>query len=112
MNQDFNFFVFDFGSEYKLQKEEFLRCTYKIVIGSLIPWKKQIYYNFIELLKKDWGINDQYLFLSLYRNKRENKRCHCDYGITMELMPYIADPFQIETQHFQFFYKLLYFLTL
>ncbi|MFP3155675.1 hypothetical protein LQZ18_14855 [Lachnospiraceae bacterium ZAX-1] len=106
LNQDFQYFILDLGSDSQKGKEEFLRCSGKIVVGSLNPWKRQTYYHFIETTSI-WEINGQCMYLSLFGNKRENKKCRCTYGINMESIPFILDPFQVEPQHFSFLHALV-----
>ena len=43
LNHGYCYLLYDFGVLTEANYNEFLRCDRKIVIGSLAPWKEQIY---------------------------------------------------------------------
>ena len=48
LNHGYCYLLYDFGVLTETNYNEFLRCDRKIVIGSLAPWKEQLYHKFIQ----------------------------------------------------------------
>jgi hypothetical protein len=107
MNADYSYYILDLGNSASADWNEFLRCDRKLIIGSLAPWKIHYYEtllcNYASFLQTSGGFT--YLIHTgdpsvLRHFARENH-------ISMERVPFIPNPFQVEKEQFLFLQELL-----
>lgn len=101
----FDFVIIDFGTE-RLNLNEFNKCNYKIVMGSLEPWNLKLYSepeNIINVAgeNKNWNM--------VFNGDRKNlKRFQKELGIHIIKRPFIDNPFIIDISLVEFFEDLLF----
>lgn len=94
INQGYDCVIVDFGSEYDKNRSEFLMCTHKIVVGSLVWWNISDYVGFIartegEKSRKHW------IFLAT-SPVDEGIRYLKKLGISVQAVPYEPDPLRLD----------------
>lgn len=102
LNQGYEYLILDLGSRPEAKKSEFLRCDIKLVLGSLAPWKVSHYKNFL----KEYCCGDQsgqciFYFVQSGSHKTTSAFSKA-YHISMQNVPFIKNPFQIEKELFSF----------
>lgn len=107
-NEGYDYMILDFGQDYDRHRAEFLRCEKKMILGSLIPWKRSYFCRMMEKIKmethyKTW---DYYALFGIKEDKKEFK---IDYGIPLRTLPFIEDPFQIKKETYAFFQEAVSF---
>ncbi|MEE1516871.1 MAG: hypothetical protein UF228_04665 [Lachnospiraceae bacterium] len=101
----FDFVIIDFGAE-RLNLNEFNRCNYKIVMGSLEPWNLNLYSesdNIINVARdnKDWSM--------VFNGDRKTlKKFQKEMGMNIIKRPFIDNPFIIDLSLVEFFEDLLF----
>ena len=107
--QDYAFFVLDFGLLNTYTVTEFKRCSLKLCICSLLPWKSQQLSGTLLLLEQEYkNYQREVMFLESTENNKENPKCvssRC--GIKVSPLPILSNPFQITSNEFMFFKSLL-----
>lgn len=107
MTRDFTYIILDLGCDFVKAREELFRCDGKIIIGSLSPWRKNVYYDYIERIGNMLENMETCTFLALFGDKVENKRCRRICRVPMKSIPFIADPFKTEKEHISFLNSLI-----
>lgn len=69
LNEPYDCFILDFGSELKNNKNEFLRCHIKLVVGNLIEWKRIELENFVVRNREIAGFHDWLYFIVFGRKE-------------------------------------------
>lgn len=106
LNEDYEYIIYDFGTDYTENQNEFLRCSKKIVVGSLSEWKQTQYGIFLdstteERKKGNWE------FLELFGNEYVIDGLKRKYKIEIKQIPFEPDAFIIHGCNFEFFNQLL-----
>ena len=101
MNEAFDFLILDFGSDWQNNREEFLRCSKKIVLGSLQPWKKEQYDRRMQELEKETGF-EHWDYCALFGEKEEKKYFMQTYHLTLRLVPFFENPYRLGKKEFLF----------
>lgn len=90
-NGDYEVVIFDMGSCYYSVRTEFLYCDRKLVLGSLAPWRKADYYNFVQ----DEMEEDRYargvVFLERNGIKKEKKEFLRQLGQPVYSIPFLQE---------------------
>lgn len=107
-NEGYDYMILDFGKDFPTYRAEFLRCEKKVVLGSLILWKKAYFDQRMETLKKEMHY-ETWDYYALFGIKEDKKEFKIDYGISIRTFPYIEDPFQIKKETYAFFQEALSF---
>lgn len=98
--------IMDFGSSYKEQKEEFLRCDIKIVAGNLTPWKRYLLEEFIADSEKITGSMD-WIYALNHSSSKERTAAGKNFGRNIMIVPYEPDPFFLSPDAMNFTKNLL-----
>ncbi len=106
-SMDFEYIILDLGSDSQKAREELMRCNGKLIVGSLCPWRKARYYDYIKRLQEHTGISDMFTFLALFEDKIEIKRCCRTYKAQVQSIPFIANPFHIKKEETDFLHTLI-----
>lgn len=106
-NMGYEYIIIDLGRDSRSAREELLRCNGKLIVGSLCPWRRASYYEFIGRIQKNMGELDLYTFLALFEDKIEIKRCRRTFKVQAKSIPFIADPFCIKEQETPFLHSLI-----
>ena len=107
LNHGYCYLLYDFGVLTETNYNEFLRCDRKIVIGSLAPWKEQLYHKFIQstfIGQKSW---EDFYYLVLFGEGNDMQAFRKKYHLSMAQIPFFKNPFHIEKEQFPFLQELL-----
>lgn len=102
-NEGYDIVIVDFGTE-KTSINEFMRCTYRVVMGSVEPWNYGMYHNFLNMVEEVSG-SDTWLWIlngdiRTVRKHMKNTRLH------IIKRPFIDNPFIIDNSLVGFFEAL------
>lgn len=106
-NMDYEYLILDLGTDSRSAREELMRCDGKLIVGSLCPWRRAAYYDYIRRLHENMGNLDMYTFLALFEDKIEIKRCRRTFKAQVKSIPFIADPFCISEKEIPFLHSLI-----
>jgi hypothetical protein len=67
--EDYDCVIMDFGTDYNNNKEEFLRCSTKIVVSGRSVWDVQKLNDFVEKIQSQLGSDDWFYFIPMASNK-------------------------------------------
>ena len=100
VNHGYDAVVIDFGSDFKGNKEEFLRCDRKILIGSFCEWKSATFIDLISGKRKEEG---KWFFLTRSGNFEMGERVRKILHTPVGQIPESADAFAITEVSLAFF---------
>ncbi len=107
MNRGYEYLILDMGSLKEADLSEFLRCSRKLVLGSLAPWKIGNYQDFFEHFGNTLKLGEGFCYLV----QTGTQKCIHDFSkkylVSMQSVPFIQNPFRIEKELFLFFEELL-----
>jgi hypothetical protein len=98
MNQNYQYLILDLGKDSNEARAEWLRCDGKIIVGSLSPWRKNVFYDVTKRIVHTLGDTGKCTFLSLFGDRVDNKKYSRAMRVPIKSIPYIADPFQPEKE--------------
>lgn len=102
LKKDYEVIVFDCGSTYYRIRRELLYCDKKLVVGSLVPWRRQEYMDFI-LEEMGEDIQAQNMILLTANGIKSDKK---EFVKTVKMpvydIPYVPDPFHIGKDQYGF----------
>ncbi len=104
-NEDYEFIIVDFGSFYKKNIGEFIRCQIKIVMGSVNIWRFQEYLEVCQFIKEIPGSKKWLHILS--GDELDIKSCLKGKAITGVNRISINDPYVVENKHVEFFQSMI-----
>lgn len=101
--------VLDFGVLTPYTLSEFARCDQQIVLTNVSRWKEKQLDLFLQkqktiTIRKD--LNECISFLCWGATKDNQKRIERAYGIQVIPVPFLENPFQVSSKHFQFFEQI------
>lgn len=102
-NEEFDIVVVDFGTE-KTSISEFMRCTYRVVMGSLEPWNYSMYNDFGNMVEEVSG-SDTWLWI-VNGDSKTIKKHKKNTGMHIVKRPFIDNPFIIDNSLVGFFEAL------
>ena len=105
VSMDFDFVIVDYGCDYDITRGSFLMCQSKFVVGSMSWWKLQSYVHFLintenEQSRKHWT------FLATTPVSEGIGYVKKEFKIQVTGVPYEPDPFRLDKNSVEFFYKL------
>lgn len=106
LNEDYEYIIYDFGCDYEKNQNEFLRCSKKIVVGSLSEWKYTQYCIFLDNMAEERK-KGKWEFLELFGNGYAMDNFRKKYKIEIKQIPFEPDAFMIHGCNFEFFNQLL-----
>ena len=108
LSHDYDFFVLDFGVLNQFTINEFKRCNLQLAICPLSPWKRNIFDEFVNMLKDNYtNYQKQITFLGNNKIKENLTQIHHVYKINILSLPFLSNPFQITSEDFDFFKRVL-----
>lgn len=100
--------VLDFGVLTPYTLPEFKRCDQQIVLTNISCWKTKQLDQFLQnqkiTIRKDR--TECILFLCWGATKDNQKQIQRAYGIRVIPVPFLENPFQVSSKHFQFFEQI------
>ncbi len=106
-NYGYDYVIFDMGNDYEENRDELLRCTKKLIVGSMQEWKRADFINLVENTNDETD-NSDWIYLLLYAKSKEMKRLRKMYKIDIVQIPWEPDPFLIHSSNFDFFSKIIH----
>lgn len=106
-NMNYEYMILDLGADSRKAREELMRCDGKLIIGSLKPWRKANFYNYINNIQKNMGNLEMITFLALFEDKIEIKKCRRTFKVQVKSVPFIADPFCVKEKEVAFLHSLV-----
>lgn len=106
-SMDFEYMILDLGRDSQWAREELMRCDGRLIVGSLCPWRKAEYYEYMKRLQEYAGKPDMYTFLALFEDKIEIKKCRRTNKVQVQSIPFIADPFHAKGKEAEFLHSLI-----
>lgn len=104
-NYGYDYIIMDMGNNYEKNREDLLRCTKKIIVGSMQEWKIKAFVDIVE--KTSAGVfKGEWKYLLLYGKDKEIKSLQKKYKINISQIPWEPDPFLIHSSNFDFFKEL------
>lgn len=105
-NMDYHYFILDFGKDLEQYKNEFLRCDKKMIIGSLIEWKRNSLFCFIEKYQNIFGNEDWNYFIT-FGQKKEIKEVSRLIKRKLWAINYVASPYCLSREIMEIFCKVI-----
>lgn len=102
-NEGDNIVVVDYGTE-KTNINEFMRCAYRVVMGSLEPWNIEMYEGFCKMIDEIRG-SDTWIWI-VNGDKKTIKKHNKNMGVNILKRPFIDNPFIINNDLVEFFEAL------
>ncbi|MFQ9933083.1 MAG: hypothetical protein ACLRVQ_01455 [Lachnospiraceae bacterium] len=104
-HKEYNYVIVDFGADYKRYEKELLRCTAKVVMGSVNPWR---YENYLEVCSYINKLPGSDRWLHIISGDMEDIKTHLrTKSVTgIKRIP-IDNPYIIENGQLDFFEKIL-----
>lgn len=106
-NMDYEYIILDLGPDSRMAREEIMRCNGKLIVGSLKPWRKAVYYDYIKRLQNNMGNLELYTFLALFEDKIEIKKCRRTFKAQVKSIPFLANPFCAQEKEIPFLHSLI-----
>lgn len=98
--------IMDMGCQYYKVKEELEWCHLKIVVGSLVPWKKKEYVFFLKHVMTGLREGKGFVVLTRNGNRRDKKDFKEETGYIAYTIPEIQNVFQVSKKEKNYFSKL------
>jgi len=105
LSDDYGCFILDFGTDFNLWKDEFLRCGTKVVIGDRALWNQSKMADFLNLEGKIKG-NMNWVYMIPLANKRELDEMSYKTDRKFIKLPYESDPTLLSKETIKLFKKL------
>lgn len=106
LNEEYEYVIYDFGSDYISNQNEFLRCGNKIVVGILCEWKNTQYDFFLCDLKEERK-KGKWEYLSVFADEYVQNSISKKHKIKIKKIPLEPDAFTIHGCNFDFFRQLI-----
>lgn len=99
--------VLDLGSEFYRIRSEFLRCDRKVIVVSLVPWKRKELDYFMSAVYREEKMGDGVMFLAQFGKKEDKKDFQKTYGVPVFTFPYLEDALRLTNADVEFLCKLI-----
>ena len=107
MNLRYKYYILDFGVLTEHTLPEFKRCDHRVVITNVSMWKSAKLERFAKQLHKNNIPWNTLKTVGRDGTKSDYARLHADFGIQVEPMPVLKDPFRITSGCFHFFEEIM-----
>jgi hypothetical protein len=108
LRMDFDFFILDMGVLNVYTANEFARYDRQFLVGSLSKWKRKHTLKQIEHLILNSRLHRDYLLILGNDDKKESKKTFFfEDGFRVCPIPFIPNPFRLDSELFSFFEKIL-----
>lgn len=105
---DFQYFVLDMGVLNVYTANEFAKCETQFLVGSLSKWKRKHTLDNVEKLIFNSNLHPEYFTLLTSGSENEsNFSLSLPCSLSALPIPYIPNPFQLHSELFSFFGKIL-----
>lgn len=97
LNEDYKYFIMDFGAEFSKNEIEFLRCDIKLVLGSLAEWKRHFLFHFIQNKSLLPGFS-QCKYLIVFGQDKDIRIASRELHVHLDAIGYTPDPFLLDKE--------------
>lgn len=108
LNEDYECIILDFGDDFQLQREEFLRCGTKVIIGGRSEWEKQKLIQFA-VSKEIIRGSSKWLYLIPLASDQDTFRMKCKMDRKIWPVPFTKEPTTPSKKTNLLFHQLLNF---
>lgn len=105
-NKEQEITILDLGNDYKKVRLDFLRCSRKILIGSMAPWKKSEYFRVMDQIQQEENYKQWLRSVILFGKKEEVRTIMAKYKVVASRMPYMQQPYPSGKEEENFFRRL------
>lgn len=105
VSMGYSYIITDFGYDCEAEKEAFLLCNRKLIIGNLSWWKLQHYAAYAVKCAADGSMKDC-TFLANCCNAKTLKYMKRHFNINITEIPYMPDPYTLGEKELLFMQKL------
>lgn len=102
LSGDYDCFILDFGTDCAAHMNEFIRCTYKIVVADGAVWNQGRMLSFLEAAENITG-NKEWIFLIPLAGRKTVNRLANMAKRSIYRLPYEPDPTSISEETFKLF---------
>lgn len=103
--KSYDYLIFDLGSEWESNKNEFLRCNIGCIVGSFSEWKLYQFERFVYMLKQ-LEVKDDFHFVTAFGLHKLKKNFEKKHHIHIDVVPFEPTPFVLHKETFAFFERL------
>lgn len=107
LNEEYEYFILDFGMDFNKNKSEFLRCDLKLVIGSLTEWKRHTLFWFVKSKKELPGFL-YWKYLIVFAQKTDIKIASNELHLKLDSIGYEPDPLLLSKETKELFQKIIF----
>ncbi|MCD7709089.1 MAG: hypothetical protein LUI02_04360 [Clostridiales bacterium] len=109
LSRRYRYFVLDFGKLNTYTTAEFLHCDRKLAIGCVSPWKQAQFQKFYGKLSHSKNLEKEgILYIGNYMGTEGDlRKLEKRLGTRVMPMPFIPDPFHVDSANFTFFEDVL-----
>ncbi|MBQ1192752.1 MAG: hypothetical protein IIX45_01365 [Lachnospiraceae bacterium] len=105
LNNTYDYIIMDIEEINDRAVEEFVKCTYKLFVGSLQLWKREMCLKQIERFRNISG-SDGWLYI-IHGSYKEVCKLSKEKRIDMVHMPFIEDSMKVSDISLEFFEKII-----
>jgi hypothetical protein len=105
LNEDFQCYIFDFGTNYTSFKEEFIRCGSKIILGDRGLWNQRKMVTFLKSIKDIKG-SKGWIHMIPFADRREVMKLANITERHFFRIPFESDPASLSKETYKMFYNL------
>lgn len=105
VSDGYDYVIIDFGHEYEANRQTFLLCNVKLIIGNLSWWKLQFYVAFVAKTENE-GSRGKWLYYGNNVTKKAFDYMKKRLGLVIYAIPYEADPYYLSENGMQFLTEL------
>lgn len=107
MSEGYDYVIIDFGSDFERNRQQFLMCGVKLVVGSLSWWKIHEYVGFAVQTEGEASRN-KWKFLAVSAASEGIRYLKKEFGISVSGIPCEPDPFCLGGESMDFLQELTY----
>lgn len=105
MSEGYDYVIIDFGCDFEQNRQQFLMCGAKLVVGSLSWWKIHEYVGFAARIRGEASRN-RWKFLAVSPIPEGMRYLKKEFGISVSAIPCEPDPFCLGEQSMDFLQEL------
>lgn len=107
VSQGYSYIITDFGHDYEANRQLFLLCNIKLVVGSMSWWKLQHFVSFLAITESE-GTGKNFRYLANNASEKTKKYLKKEFKLIVKEIPYEADPYELSGESLLFLEKLLF----
>lgn len=97
LSERYHYVILDLGTDMNENGNEFLRCNIKLVVSSLIEWKRPEFLSFLQNISHI-PAKQSFEYLILFGHKEEMLEIKRKYHVSIHGIPYEPDPYLLSKE--------------